>query len=76
CMNVVSYIIEHHIDFILAVGRASVIDAVKFISAAVYFDGEPWDILTKAAKINQVMPFGSILTIAEKGSEMNCASVI
>ncbi|MDE4972066.1 iron-containing alcohol dehydrogenase, partial [Francisella tularensis] len=34
CMKFVSYIKEHHIDFILAVGRAAVIDAVKFISAA------------------------------------------
>ncbi|APC91735.1 NADH-dependent alcohol dehydrogenase [Francisella opportunistica] len=76
CLKVVSYIKKQDIDFILAVGGASVIDAVKFISAAVYFDGEPWDILAKAAAISKVMPLGTILTIAATGSEMNCASVI
>lgn len=76
CMKVVSYIKEHDINFILAVGGASVIDAVKFISAAVYFEGEPWDILAKASPIKKVMPFGTILTIAATGSEMNLAAVI
>jgi NADP-dependent alcohol dehydrogenase len=31
----------------LAVGGGSVIDGVKFLSAAAKYDGEPWDILQK-----------------------------
>ncbi|MDE5016684.1 NADH-dependent alcohol dehydrogenase, partial [Francisella tularensis subsp. holarctica] len=66
-MNAVSKIQAHHIDFNLADARASVIDAVKFISAAVTGDGEPWDKLTQAATINQVMRFGRIVSIAATG---------
>ena len=76
CMKIVSCIKENDIDFILAIGGASVIDAVKFVSVAIYFDGEPWDILSKAAPIEKAMNFGVILTIAATGSEMNLASVI
>ena len=38
-MKAVQIIREQKIDFILAVGGGSVIDGVKFISAAVNFDG-------------------------------------
>src|SRR5512133_2849097 len=46
-MKAVAIIREQKIDFILAVGGGSVIDGVKFISAAVNFDGNPIDILKK-----------------------------
>ena len=39
-MKAVQIIREQNIDFILAVGGGSVIDGVKFISAAVHFDGD------------------------------------
>jgi NADP-dependent alcohol dehydrogenase len=38
-MKAVAVIKEQKIDFILAVGGGSVIDGVKFISAAVTFEG-------------------------------------
>ena len=46
-MKAVAIIKEQKIDFILAVGGGSVIDGVKFISAAVHFEGNPIDILKK-----------------------------
>ena len=46
-MKAVAIIREQKIDFILAVGGGSVIDGVKFISAAVNFEGNPMDILQK-----------------------------
>ena len=64
------------IDFILAVGGGSVIDGVKFISAALLFDGEPWDILKNSIRIFKGVPFGTILTLPATGSEMNSGSVI
>ncbi|MED7818875.1 MULTISPECIES: iron-containing alcohol dehydrogenase [unclassified Francisella] len=76
CMKAVEYIKENNIDFILAVGGGSVIDATKFISAAVKFDGQPWDILAKGAEVKNAVDFGTVLTIPATGSEMNAGAVI
>jgi alcohol dehydrogenase YqhD (iron-dependent ADH family) len=70
---------EQNIDFILAVGGGSVIDGVKFISAAVHFEGNPIDILQKRLLIkdlSKVVPFGTILTLPATGSEMNSGAVV
>jgi len=76
-MKAVEIIKEQNIDFILAVGGGSVIDGVKFISAAVHFDGNPIDILQKHILIKEnVVPFGTILTLPATGSEMNSGSVV
>ena len=78
-MKAVAVIKEQNIDFILAVGGGSVIDGVKFISAAVHFEGNPMDILQKRLLIkdlSKVVPFGTVLTIPATGSEMNSGSVV
>lgn len=41
CMKAVEFIKANDIDFVLAVGGGSVIDATKFIVAAAKFEGEP-----------------------------------
>lgn len=53
-MKAVAVIKEQNIDFILAVGGGSVIDGVKFISAAVHFDGNPMEILQKRILIKDL----------------------
>lgn len=78
-MKAVAVIKEQNIDFILAVGGGSAIDGVKFISAAVHFEGNPMDILQKRLLIkdlSKVVPFGTVLTIPATGSEMNSGSVV
>ncbi|MDR3059284.1 MAG: iron-containing alcohol dehydrogenase, partial [Prevotella sp.] len=76
CMKAVAMIKEKGIDFILSVGGGSVLDATKFISAAVCFEeGDPWMIL-KGGKIKKAMPFGDIITLPATGSEMNNGAVI
>lgn len=76
-MRAVEIIKTEKIDFILAVGGGSVIDGVKFISAAVNFDGNPIDILQKHILIKEnAMPFGTILTLPATGSEMNSGYVV
>jgi NADP-dependent alcohol dehydrogenase len=76
-IEAVKLIKETKIDFILAVGGGSVIDATKYIAAAVYYDKkDPWDILSKGAVIEKAMPFGTILTLPATGTEMNANSVI
>ncbi|MDW0117621.1 iron-containing alcohol dehydrogenase [Sporosarcina thermotolerans] len=67
---------ENDIDFILAVGGGSVIDCTKLIASAAKYDGDPWDFVTKKASPKEAIPFGTILTIAATGSEMNAGSVI
>lgn len=78
-MKAVAIVKEKNIDFILAVGGGSVIDGVKFISAAVHFDGNPMDILQKKLLIkdlSKVIPFGTVLTLPATGSEMNSGAVV
>ena len=78
-MKAVEIIREQKIDFILAVGGGSVIDGVKFISAAVHFQGNPMDILHQRILFKEgadVVPFGTVLTLPATGSEMNSGSVI
>lgn len=66
----------YKIDFLLAVGGGSVLDGTKFIAAAVGFDGDPWDILAKAASISSALPLGAVMTLPATGSEMNSFFVI
>ncbi|MFV5687514.1 iron-containing alcohol dehydrogenase [Flavobacterium sp. ZT3R25] len=78
-MKAVAIIKEQNIDFILAVGGGSVIDGVKFISAAVHFDGNPIDILKKRIMFTEgskVVPFATVLTLPATGTEMNSGAVI
>ncbi|MDU1903753.1 MAG: iron-containing alcohol dehydrogenase [Dysgonomonas sp.] len=77
CMKAVSLIKEKNIDYLLAVGGGSVVDATKFIVAAACFEGaDPWDILAKRATIKEALPFGVVLTLSATGSEMNSGAVI
>lgn len=67
---------KEKIDFILAVGGGSVIDCTKAIAAGAKYDGDVWDIVIRKAKVHDALPFGTVLTIAATGSEMNSGSVI
>jgi len=77
CMKAVEQIKAEKIDFLLAAGGGSVIDATKFIAAAAkYSSGDPWDILAKAAPVQDSLPIGVVLTLPATGTEMNRNSVI
>ncbi|MFY4775440.1 iron-containing alcohol dehydrogenase [Metabacillus sp. RGM 3146] len=67
---------NENIDFILAVGGGSVIDCTKAIAAGAKYDGDAWDIVTKKHMPSDALPFGTVLTLAATGSEMNSGSVI
>jgi len=76
-MKAVQMVRAQGFDFLLAVGGGSVIDATKFIAAAVPFEGDAWDILRKGGRnIAQALPFGVVLTLPATGSEMNNGAVI
>ncbi|MFK8011857.1 MAG: iron-containing alcohol dehydrogenase [Marinicellaceae bacterium] len=76
-MKSLQIIKDENIDYILAVGGGSVIDAVKFIAAATKYQGDdPWNILSRQEKITDAMPFGCVLTLPATGSESNSGSVM
>jgi NADP-dependent alcohol dehydrogenase len=77
-MKAAGYIRSNDIGFILAVGGGSVIDGTKFISGAVGYDGDPWDVLLRkpGAEFRSAVPFGCILTLPATGSESNSGAVI
>lgn len=67
---------DNNIDFILAVGGGSTIDCSKAIAASYYYNGNPWDLVIGDAKIEKVLPIGTVLTLSATGSEMDAGAVI
>ena len=76
-LDALNIIKEQKITYMLAVGGGSVIDGVKFLSAAALYTGDtPWDILKNSIRTEKGLPFGTVLTLPATGSEMNSGSVI
>lgn len=75
-LKAVEMVKQQGITFLLPVGGGSVIDGTKFIAAAVAYAGDPWDILTRKAKLTQAMPLGCVLTLPATGTESNGNSVV
>ena len=67
---------DNGVDMIIPIGGGSTIDCAKAIAAAVYYEGEPWDIVEDCSKITKALPIISILTLAATGSEMDSFAVI
>ena len=69
---------ENKIDLILAVGGGSVIDCAKAISVSAYAKGDAWQRywIDFEPVDNEIVPVGTILTMAGTASEMNGGSVI
>ncbi len=64
------------VDFLLAVGGGSVIDGTKFISKAIRYAGDCWDVVVDPKAVSELVPLASVLTLAATGSEMNNGAVI
>ncbi|PZE20518.1 iron-containing alcohol dehydrogenase [Paenibacillus xerothermodurans] len=67
---------KENIAYLLALGGGSVIDCVKAIAVGAKYEGDVWDIITRKATPTDALPFGTVLTLAATGSEMNAGSVI
>lgn len=69
---------EKRVDMILAIGGGSVIDGVKFMSGAFYYEGDPWDVLLRkeGCVFQKALPFGTVLTLPATGSEANSGAVV
>lgn len=78
-MNAVEVVKEKEIDFLLAVGGGSVMDGTKFVSIASKYEGDPTEILKfgfNGVQTDNVIPLGTVVTLAATGSEMNAFGVI
>ena len=64
------------VDLLLAAGGGSVLDGTKFIGAAIPFEGEPWEILSKHAPVTTAVTLAAVLTLPATGSESNSFAVI
>lgn len=67
-------------DVVIALGGGSVMDAAKVMAAAVYYDGDPWDMIYHGQAAPHVpmraLPVITVPTLAATGSEMNAGAVI
>jgi NADP-dependent alcohol dehydrogenase len=77
CLQAVSLARRERVDFLLAVGGGSVMDATKFIAAAVPCPADdPWDMVLKKTAVSSALPLGCVVTLPATGSEMNGNAVI
>lgn len=67
---------ENRVDFVVALGGGSVIDAAKAIAAGMCYDGDFWDFYAGKLPIETALPVGVVLTIPAAGSEGSGNSVI
>ena len=67
---------QYGVEFILAVGGGSVLDASKAIAAGVFYQGDVWDFYMQKATVEKALPIGTILTLSATGSEMNGSTVV
>lgn len=72
----ISLAIEQGVDFILAVGGGSPIDAAKGIALGAVYPGDFWDFYCGKATPEFALPVGVVLTIPAAGSEGSGNSVI
>ncbi|MDD4921450.1 MAG: iron-containing alcohol dehydrogenase, partial [Bacteroidales bacterium] len=76
CLEAIALVKKENIDFLLAVGGGSVIDATKFVALASQAEGDLWDIFTMYKYPEKALPFGTVLTLPATGTEMNDRAVI
>ena len=69
---------EKGVEAILAIGGGSVIDGVKFMTGAFYYEGDAWDVLVRkeGCTFEKALPFGTVLTLPATGSEANSGAVV
>ncbi len=67
-------------DVVIALGGGSVMDAAKVMAAAVFYEGDPWDMIYHGQPNPRppvkALPLLTVPTLAATGSEMNDGAVI
>lgn len=78
CMKAVTFARKNKVDFILALGGGSVMDAAKFVALSYFCENiDPWQVITfKAEPPLKVLPIGCVVTAPGTGSQANNALVL
>ena len=82
CERAVAFIKEHGVDFVLAVGGGSVVDATKLIVLGATYDGPVIEVMKAGVPevpvemVPNPLPFSTVMTLPATGSEMNNGAVI
>ena len=67
-------------DVVVALGGGSTMDAAKVMAAALFYEGDLWDMFPHGQSNRRLpgraLPIITVPTLAATGSEMNCGSVI
>ncbi len=66
-------------DVVVALGGGSTMDAAKVMAAAVYYEGDPWNMMVhqeNRRRPDRALPVITVPTLAATGSEMNSGAVI
>lgn len=66
-------------DVVVALGGGSTMDAAKVMAAAVFYEGNPWNMMVHAENRrlpDRALPVITVPTLAATGSEMNANAVI
>lgn len=75
-LNGIEFVKENKIDFILAVGGGSVMDAAKAISIGAVDEGDLWDVFMRKRLPKVSLPVGAVVTLPASGSEMSSSCVV
>ncbi len=78
CQKAIELIKREGVEFLLAVGGGSTLDATKFISLAAKYNGDDAyeAIMVRGETVNDALPLGDVITLPATGSEMNNGGVI
>jgi alcohol dehydrogenase YqhD (iron-dependent ADH family) len=72
--------VDFRADLVIALGGGSVMDAAKVMAAAVFYEGDPWDMMyhggRKERLPDRALPVITVPTLAATGSEANEGAVI
>jgi alcohol dehydrogenase len=67
-------------EVVIGLGGGSTMDAAKVMAAAVFYEGDPWDMMFDARETprlpTRALPIVTVPTLAATGSEMNKGAVI
>jgi alcohol dehydrogenase YqhD (iron-dependent ADH family) len=67
-------------DVVIGLGGGSTMDAAKVMAAAVFYEGDPWDMIAHGQAEQRLptraLPIVTVPTLAATGSEMNNGAVI
>ena len=67
---------KEKIDVLLPIGGGSVVDCAKLTSAATFYDGDCWDLVTGETQMEKFLPIVVVATISGTGTDMDAYGIV